>query len=200
MPDDLVTSLNHTLFLALNAATEPSGPLLWLALASAKYLFLLVPLHMALAWFAGDREVREVAIAGLLALVVAFFFRVTFCLVFYTPRPSAIGLGHAWIDHRPSAAFPSNHAIVCFTWAAALAIFRRPALAAAAAVIGLAVAWSRIFLGVHFPLDMGGAALVGCGSAVLSAWLVQGYGSRLLTLAEDMRRHLPRRPAGGRAA
>ena len=35
------------------------------------------------------------------------------------------------------------------------------------ALLGLPMAWARIYLGVHFPLDMVGAALV----AALSAWL-----------------------------
>jgi undecaprenyl-diphosphatase len=35
------------------------------------------------------------------------------------------------------------------------------------ALLGLPVAWARIYLGVHFPLDMAGAALV----TALSAWL-----------------------------
>ncbi|MDN4571705.1 undecaprenyl-diphosphatase, partial [Pandoraea cepalis] len=34
--------------------------------------------------------------------------------------------------------------------------------------LGLLVAWARIFLGVHFPMDMVGAAVV----AAVSAWLV----------------------------
>ena len=195
-----MTSLDDTLFLALNAATEPSGPLLWLALACARYLFLLVPLHMALAWFGGDREVRAVAIVGLAALVLALLVSGTVGVVLYTPRPALVGLGHSWMEHRPSAAFPSNHAIGCFAWAATLAIFRRPALSASAGVLGPLVAWARIFLGVHYPLDMAGAALVGSGAAVLAAWLLAGHGSRLLALAEDVRRHLWRRGAGGRAA
>jgi undecaprenyl-diphosphatase len=37
------------------------------------------------------------------------------------------------------------------------------------AVSGIAIAWARIYLGVHFPLDMVGAAIV----AVLCAWLVR---------------------------
>ena len=37
----------------------------------------------------------------------------------------------------------------------------------ALALLGLPVAWARIYLGVHFPLDMVGAALI----AGLSAWL-----------------------------
>ena len=35
------------------------------------------------------------------------------------------------------------------------------------ALLGLPVAWARIYLGVHFPMDMVGAASV----AALSAWL-----------------------------
>jgi len=35
------------------------------------------------------------------------------------------------------------------------------------ALLGLPIAWARIYLGGHFPLDMAGAALV----AMLSSWL-----------------------------
>ncbi len=37
------------------------------------------------------------------------------------------------------------------------------------AVSGIVIAWARIYLGVHFPLDMVGAAVV----AALCAWLVR---------------------------
>jgi undecaprenyl-diphosphatase len=37
----------------------------------------------------------------------------------------------------------------------------------ALAMLGVAVAWARIYVGVHFPFDMAGAALV----AAFSAWL-----------------------------
>jgi len=35
------------------------------------------------------------------------------------------------------------------------------------AILGLPMAWARIYLGVHFPLDMVGAALVAVSSAYL---------------------------------
>ena len=53
---------------------------------------------------------------------------------------------------------------------------------------GILVGWSRVFLGVHFPLDIIGASLV----ALPSAWLVQQVllqnqrGDRLLSLLEGM--------------
>ena len=46
--------------------------------------------------------------------------------------------------------------------------------AVALALLGLPMAWARIYLGVHFPLDMLGAALV----AGFSAWLAL-IGARL---------------------
>jgi undecaprenyl-diphosphatase len=44
-------------------------------------------------------------------------------------------------------------------------------------LLGLPVAWARIYLGVHFPLDILGAAFVGLGSARL-VWRQE---SRLIT-------------------
>lgn len=40
------------------------------------------------------------------------------------------------------------------------------------------VSYSRIYVGVHYPLDVLAGALIGCGAAYLSVWAVQ----KLLTL------------------
>jgi undecaprenyl-diphosphatase len=86
------------------------------------------------------------------------------------------------VPHQP--AFPSGHSATAFacatviTWAA-------PRLAVPAFVLAAAIAWSRVYVGVHWPLDvLGGAAL---GVLVSTA---------LLTLAGLLRRSLQARRAG----
>lgn len=73
-------------------------------------------------------------------------------------------------------------------WAVAFGLLRRERTRLAGrtlALLGLPVAWARIYLGVHFPLDMLGAALVAMGSARL----VRGQEQRLI--APLMRLLLP---------
>jgi undecaprenyl-diphosphatase len=179
-------SLNHGIFLALNASSEPSAGMLLLAVLAAKYLILLVPLHIALVWLGGTRgDMRLIALASAVALVMALALSQLVGLVFYTPRPFLLGLGRTWMDHRPSSSFPSNHATVFFTYAAVLALFAAWRLAAIVAALGLVVAWSRIYLGVHFPLDMVGAAFVSALSGVAAMHWARRHGGLAL-------RHLQR--------
>ena len=79
-----------------------------------------------------------------------------------------IGLGHTFIPHAADSSFPSDHLTLLLAVAFSFLMHRRLRVAGMTlAFLGLPVAWARIYLGVHFPLDMIGAALV----AALSAWL-----------------------------
>lgn len=81
-----------------------------------------------------------------------------------TPEPAAL----VQVPHTGS--FPSGHATTSFAAATLLAL-AVPRLAVPAAVLALAVAFSRLYVGVHYPLDsLGGAAL---GAAIGGiAWVI----------------------------
>lgn len=179
-----MASLNHTLFLTLNASSEPPWPVVAFAVFAAKYLVLLVPLHIGLVWLTGSRDMRAVALTGAVALALALGINQVIGLVVYTPRPFLIGLGHTLIDHRPSSSFPSNHATVFLAYGAALALCGARGLALVVAGLGLLVAWSRVYLGIHFPLDMAGAAVVSVSGAFISVQGMRRWGGRILDLAE----------------
>ena len=97
-------------------------------------------------------------------------------LVYPEPKP---------LVHVPhSGSFPSGHATAAFACATVLA-WRLPRLAVPAYVLAAAIAWSRVYVGVHWPLDvLGGAAL---GVLVATA---------LLMLVRVPRRSRPAKPTG----
>jgi len=87
------------------------------------------------------------------------------------PRPQQLGLGLQWIIHANHPSFPSMHAAGAFAVAAALAGMRTIHsrwIWVIAFTLALAVAWSRVCLGLHFPSDV----LAGAAVGVASAWLV----------------------------
>lgn len=123
-------------------------PLVLIALSAAAVAALL-----ALGWKRGAAEFAIVMSSGYLADTVLK-------LAFHRPRPPASFFATPMPD---SYSFPSGHALfsVCFFGVlAALAARRvrnrwsRAAIWLAAAALALAIGFSRIYLGVHYPSDV----------------------------------------------
>ena len=80
-------------------------------------------------------------------------------------RPKAlVGVPH-------SGSFPSGHATTAFACAALLA-WAAPRLAVPFFILAAAIGFSRIYVGVHYPLDVVGGAALGLAIATALRWLV----------------------------
>jgi len=80
--------------------------------------------------------------------------------------------------HAHASSFPSSHTAAAFGLALALLPFLPRPAGVVALVYAFFVAWSRIYLGVHFPLDV----LGGAGIGLMAGGLVLVLSSRLLHL------------------
>jgi len=88
------------------------------------------------------------------------------------PRPYQV-MADAVLRQPPAhgTSFPSSHTAVALAVAIALVPFLARPLAAAGIAYAVLVGWSRVYLGVHYPLDILGGAGIGtaAGGAVLLA-------------------------------
>lgn len=165
-----------TLFQLLNAPTHPAATTVWLALFCAERLVLAVPLVLAFLWLRGDiarkNAVFAATAAGLLALGVAQLFA-----LHYVPRPFAAGIGHTLLPHVADSSFPSDHSTLMAAVAVILLFTRETRrLGLLLVALWLPMAWGRVYVGVHYPSDLVGGAVLGATMALL----VWGFGEPLV--------------------
>ncbi len=156
--------------MALNAGAQAPAFAITVAKAAAEWSVYLAMILLILAWVRRGRAVRFVLLDATVAALLGLALAQGIGAAWYHARPFEIGLGRQLLAHAPEASFPSDHATLLFSLAIPLlcsALTR--AFGGLFLLLGLATAWARIYLGVHFPLDMLGALGV-AGIAGVLAW------------------------------
>ncbi|MCP3773855.1 undecaprenyl-diphosphatase [Paenibacillus sp. MZ04-78.2] len=128
----------------------------------AEYFFYLA---IVVYWFTRKQENRRMVAKALCSAVLAMGIGSLIGKLFYRNRPFVSHEVHQLIEHAANASFPSSHAIGAFVIATSIWLYRRKdgyVWLALAALIAL----SRIWTGVHYPIDVTVGALLGIGSAV----------------------------------
>jgi undecaprenyl-diphosphatase len=122
-------------------------------------VWLVLALLLALLW----RKPR-LAVAVALADLVADLTTTALQALIGRRRPDVPTL----VSRPHSYSFPSGHAATSFACAVVLGSFV-PRLRVPALLLAAAIAWSRLYVGVHYPLDVAAGALYGAavGLAVL---------------------------------
>lgn len=171
-----MNSINNALFLWLNAPAHPGTGTVALATFLANDLIWLVPAVMIAAWLRGRDEIRKAMMIAAVTAILGLFLNQCIGFFYWHPRPFMVPIGHTLIPHAPDSSFPSDHLTLWWGVAFSLWFQKHPRLGGALALAGLPIAWARIYLGVHFPFDMAGAAVVAGASAWVSlrasAWYI----------------------------
>lgn len=159
---------DQSVFLSLNAGAQAPAFVIAIAKILANWSIYLAMVLMIYAWVQRGRLVRFALLDATCAALIGLGIAQGITAIWYHPRPFEIGLGRQILDHAAEASFPSDHATLMFSLAIPLlcrAGSRRWGVALL--LLGFAVAWSRIYLGVHFPLDMLGAFGVAAFASIL---------------------------------
>jgi undecaprenyl-diphosphatase len=169
-------TLNRTLFLMINATASTPEWQIMVARLTADYVIYLVPLTLAALWLSGDERRRDAAVRACCVAVLALGLNQLIGSVWQHPRPFVIGIGHTFLEHAPDSSFPSDHATVLASVALTFLYCNMRRYGVLMLLSGLAVAWARLFVGVHFPLDMAGAVAVACAAflLVMPLWALGG--------------------------
>lgn len=173
-------SINHKLFMLVNHADLPVldhiMPVFTLLGGSRIcYLYFLI---LAILWLINKKVMPG---RYLVVYIVATFFALGVEELlkgfFHVPRPpQAIGAESVRVIGRVSRSFslPSGHAIFSFVTAFVLSYGRNWRWKWPFFLFAVVVAYSRVYVGAHYPLDVavGGMVGVGCGYIV---WKCYGF-------------------------
>ena len=141
---------------------------------------LAVVWFLAAAVLAASSRRRTYALAVVVAVLLAAAVG-TFVLkpLFDRPRPFVAYEFSGLLVPAPSgASFPSNHSMVSFAAAAALCCLPGKgrgvlALKVSAVAVACLIAFSRLYLYVHYPSDILAGAVIGIAVGIGSVWLVE---------------------------
>jgi undecaprenyl-diphosphatase len=164
-------ALNLSLFQWMAAGQSPNAQILWIASLTAQYAAWLCALLVA--WIAWRHPAQRTYVLGVLvAAAVASVLAHMLSKAIHLPRPFVVGLSPSYIEHGARGSLPSAHATVMFT--VALICCLRPAIrrvGIALFLIALVTGWARIYVGVHFPLDVLAGFVLAAGITAVF-WLI----------------------------
>lgn len=150
------------LIYALQSVASPAldSVMLWLTRLGSEQVYIVL---LIVAFVVVDAEKgRNLALVFLLS----FYFNQVLKELFATQRPflidETVGRSQAAIDSAPGNGFPSGHAQSSMTfWGLAAVYVKRRWFTLLATVVVLMVSLSRLYLGVHLPIDIVGGLVVG---------------------------------------
>lgn len=174
-------TLNLSLFKAINASPHASNISIDFAIFIANDVLYLLILFLFFLWCYGDLKLKERALKAILLTCVALAIGFIISLFYYHPRPFVMGVGRTIIKHAPNASFPSDHMLIFSTIALSYFFSQRKTAGIILLILAFFVAWSRVYLGVHFPLDMLGAFMIALLVNVIGAWCWERYGQKIMS-------------------
>ncbi|WP_018768095.1 undecaprenyl-diphosphatase [Bacillus sp. 105MF] len=158
----------------------------------AEYMLYALVLGVLIYWFTRNNKNRMMIIQGGLAFIVAEIIGKIVGQFYSHHQPFAVLPNvNQLVEHEIDNSFPSDHTILFFSICVSIWLVRKKE-GWLWLILAFCVAISRIWVGVHYPIDVVTGALVGIISALFVYWIAPklSFIKRLLGLYERMEKHV----------
>jgi undecaprenyl-diphosphatase len=153
--------MNSTLFLTINSWAGNNTILDSIMIFSSQYL-IYIPFAIVascIGYLVYKRQWREVLFFTV-SLIVAFVILFVLSKLYISDRPFVHHTVTQLIAHAANQSFPSDHTTGAMTVALALLAFTRfKKIGWLLVLVASLIGFSRIFVGVHYPLDVAGGVV-----------------------------------------
>lgn len=133
----------------------------------AEYLIYLTIMLMFFLIFKGGKKEKKAALFAIVTIPIAIILIKITHIFFYEPRPFVTFHFSPILDKTADASFPSRHATIMAVIAFAYA-YLRSKWTLLFLLFMVVVGISRIFVGVHYPLDILGGFIFGIISLAIT--------------------------------
>ena len=177
----MIEKINNEIFLAINAF---AGQNFWIdgfAIIIAESLPVLFIGALIYLWFGSKKNGKEAALYAGYSATVGVSINLLITLLYFHPRPFMNGIGTALINHAAETSFPSDHTTFALSIATTLLLIESTRkLAILFVALGVAGGISRVFCGIHYPLDILGSLIV----AIISSALIWSLKKKIVVVNE----------------
>lgn len=180
-------SWNTQLFLLLNGPAAPNPTILFGVATLGASPVLIAPALLTWLWVRRPDQRRAGLLAVALGALAGQGANLLLGMVWFESRPFMAGIGHTLVAHAADNGFPSDHSTLMFALGIGL-ILTGAARGAGVMVclLGLGVAWARVFLGVHFPIDVLTGIPVGLAAGVVACYIKPLFRWHVLPPAQSL--------------
>lgn len=157
-----LSSYNHLLWSTFNAPAGFIGIPFMLALAIAEWGVYLVPTSLVALWINGSRTTRRLSLKAIVTTAAAVLASKVIALLWSALVPDE---WNNYLYQAKSAHCVSPNVTIAVILATGLTLWTAKAIkikwvGVLLVILSLAVSWAKIFLGMHYPMDIFGAGLV----------------------------------------
>ncbi|MCD1257673.1 undecaprenyl-diphosphatase [Paenibacillus athensensis] len=160
-----LNEIDYQLFSQMNAwgdAIPMLNPLMRFFAQDGEYVFFA---GMLIYWFSRRATTRNMVVEAVLSACIALGASGLLGHFFYRDRPFVTHHVLQLVAHSANASFPSDHATGAFAIATAFCLYRKKGSALWLTLAG-GIAFSRVWVGVHYPIDVFAGAVLGMVTAV----------------------------------
>ena len=140
--------------------------------------YLWIALGIVLLFF---KKTRPIGFTVLISLLINFIItNITLKDLIARPRPFVVNDAIVTLIREPkSFSFPSGHTSASFAAMLALSYWVPKKVGIPAIILASMIAFSRMYIGVHYPTDILGGILVGFMSSIWAYYLVRRLGNMI---------------------
>ncbi len=133
----------------------------------AKYIIYIFPVILIILY--KNKKYRKPSMYSLYSAIIGIVINWITSLIYFRQRPFVVKIGTQLISHSSDASFPSDHTTFMLSIAFTLICFKETRkIGLMLSLTGLISGLSRVYVGIHYPLDILGSILVAGISSLIT--------------------------------